>query len=284
MMKQSARFVLTIIGLFLAGSLPALFQGLYIDVANYLTQMGQIALQLLHPGRMTYIYEGKAYPLFPALFQPYLYSMELFFTALFLALVASSAAIYVTVFLPEKVRRVVSFLAFIGESLPDIFIIVMFQLAVIWIYQRTGVLVMNMTQAFDTHIFVLPVLCMFILPACFLYHMMVLSVKNERQRDYVDLARGKGLNPRQILLRHIFRNAAANLASYSKSLVWTLLSSLVVTEFMFGINGGLTMFIYTHPTPLVFTVSLLLIFIPLYVLFTVVSVLIRQLTGIKVAI
>lgn len=277
--RQSTKFFLAVIGIFLVGCFPAFFQGLRISFPNYLNQMGYVITQLLCPERMEYAYEGKSYFLFPDILSPYFYSLQIFFGAFFLALLVSTVGIFITFYLPRWLRKIVAAMSFIGESTPDIFIIVVFQLIVLWFYQKTGVLVMNIAQASNTHIILMPILCLFILPTCFLYHMMVLAVKEELEMDYVDVAKSKGLNSHQILFRHILRNIMASLATYSKTLIWMLLSNLVITEFMFDINGGLTMFIYHHPTPLVFTVSLFLIFIPLFLLYVIVSALIQKLTG-----
>lgn len=276
--KQSVRLIATLIGILFVGCLPALFRGLNLSFSNYFGQMGDVLVQVLHPGQIGFQYEGRMYPLFPEILNPYFYSMKIFFAALIFSFLLALAGTYITFFLPQWLRKTVLFLAFIGESLPDIFIMVVFQMIVILIYQKTGMLLLNISEGFDQQIFFLPVLCLSILPACFFYRMMMVTVGEQMDMDYITVAKSKGLGGCQLLFKHILRNIAVPVLSYSKTVVWMLLSNLVILEFVFGMHGLMT-FIYNNPTPLVFTISLFLIFVPFYILYTFFSVLIRKLTG-----
>lgn len=281
--KQSLRFVLTMLFLVFVGCLPSLFQGIHINLSSYISQIENIFSQLLHPRHLVYPYQGMTLPLFPDILTPYLYSMKIFFSSLVFSFLIALIFTYLTCFLPKSVQKVILFFVFLGQSLPDIFVIVIFQVMMIVIFQTTGILLMNIAEGFNEQIYLLPVLCLSFLPTCFFYRMMMIAVKEELNTEYYYLAKSKGLTSDQILFKHILRNITLPLATYSKTIIWMLLSNLVILEYMFGMHG-MTLFINNHPTSLVLTISLFLIFIPIFVFNTVVTIFIRKVTGQKVVI
>lgn len=283
MIRQSIRLIATLIGILFVGCLPALFQGLHLNFANYIRQMGAVIAQFSHPSHIDYQYAGKVYSLFPDILNPYLYSLKIFLSALILAFLVAFAGTYITFFFPQWMRKAVMFITFIGESLPDIFIMVLLQLIVLLVYQKTGVLLMNISEGYDQQIYFLPIVCLAILPSCFFYRIMMITVSEQMDMDYIALAKSKGMASYQLLFRHILRNITIPVLSYSKTVIWMMLSNLVILEYIFGIHG-LMMFIKANPTPLIFTISLFLIFFPFYILYAFATFLIRKLTGRKVVV
>lgn len=273
-----------VISMLLAGCLPALFQGTALNFPAYLNAIGHLFLQLLHPQRLTYQgYGGIRLPVFPDIFTPYFYSMKIFFAAFLLSFLAALIAMFLTLLLPRRLRQILSFMIFLSESLPDIFFMVALQVLVITLFQRTGFLMMNIAEDYHSQIYALPILCLSVLPACFFYRIMMLTVNEELRKDYSELARSKGLTLRRILLIHIFRNLLIPILTDSKTIIWMMLSNLVVMEFLFGIHG-LTSFIDASPTPAILTIGLLLIGTPFFLLFTLLSFLIDHFTGQRVVI
>lgn len=281
--KQIIKLFVTLVGFLFVGCLPALFHGVSINLNRYLSQISQVLSLFFRPDQMEYSYYGKVYPLFPDILEPYYYSFKVLFVSLICSFIVALVAIIATFSFPHWLRQIILTITFILESLPDLFIIVMFQVTVIWLFQGTGVLIMNVAESSNTQIYLMPILCLSILPTCFYYKAMTIAVKEQLEMDYVDLAKSKGMQSYEILLGHVLRNIAVPTLSYSKTIVWISLSNLVILEYMFGMHG-LMKFIYDHPTPLVFTVSLFLIGIPLFGLYTLLSILIEKAIGKKVAI
>lgn len=280
-LKSGLRFFLTAIGIVFVGSVPSLFGDMSINISKYFTQLTEVFNQIVHPNQLVYIENSVSRPLFPKLFGPYLYSMEVFFSAFFVSLILALLLTYITFFLPLKIRRVIKFLTFIGESLPDIFIIIIFQLIVVWIYTKTHFLVVNTAGVWGNHIFLMPVICLCILPTFLLYRIIILSYEEEFEKDYIELAKSKGLHQHSILLRHVLRNVLVTVFFHSKTVIWVMISNLLIFEFLFNITG-ITLFMYDHPVPVIFTVSLLLIFLPVFILFTFGQLVIQKMTGQKV--
>jgi peptide/nickel transport system permease protein len=63
------------------------------------------------------------------------------------------------------------------------------------------------------------------------------SIETELARDHVFTARGRGLPPRHIIWRHVFRNALAPITTVAGITVAGMLAGAIVAEQAFGING-----------------------------------------------
>jgi ABC-type dipeptide/oligopeptide/nickel transport system permease component len=273
--KQGIKFVLTSLTFILIGCLPGLFQGVHVDLMNYVDLVKRVTMHLFHP---TYVDGELTRPLFPNILAPYFYSMKILFGGLILSLIWAFLGLFLTFFLPKKAKQVIHFIAFLGESLPDILVISIFEIIVIWIYERTGLLVMNLSQSMEDIPYILPILCLSFIPACFFYRMMLVNLKEQLEMDYIEMAKSKGLRPSAILSRHILRNMAAPLLSYSRTIVWMMLSNLVIFEYIFS-SAGITRFMYTYHTSLVFTIGMFLIYVPFFIFYVLLSIVLKQITG-----
>lgn len=63
------------------------------------------------------------------------------------------------------------------------------------------------------------------------------AIREERAREHVDTARGRGLPERHVVRRHVFRNAMIPITTVSGLTVASLLAGTVVVESAFGLNG-----------------------------------------------
>ena len=282
--KSGFKFVLTLMIILLAGSLPGLFKGISIDLSGYFHEIRTVLTALVHPSEWVYQpQQGVSHPIFPELWGEYFYSIKILFGSIFLALVTSLLFAFLTFFLPKGLRKVVNFIVFIGESLPDLFIIIMVQLFIIWFYQRTHILLARIAGIGDHYIYGLPIICLAILPTFLFYRVIILSFEEELDKDYIDLARSKGLRLPSVLIRHVVRNLLTGIFFHSKTIIWMMLSNLLIFEYLFNIRG-ITMFMYEHPVPLVFTICMSLVFLPIFIFFILIQLLIQWLTGHKVVV
>lgn len=266
--KLTIQFLVSGIGIILIGALPQLFgrTGDYINPAGYVESVKRIVDNLLHLNEMTYNVRGTLRPLFPTIFEPFLMSMTLLVGALLLAVIVSSILTYLTMLMHKKGIEIVKFMIFIFESIPDILIIISLQVLVIFIFKQTGILVFSIASMPGEKAIALPLLTLSILPMVQLYKLMILIFEEELEKQYVEMAKGKGLRNSAILLIHIFRNAGISIFHHSKSILWFMLSNLFVLEYLFNIYG-ITQFMIEYLTPEIFTVGLFMFFIPLYFLY-----------------
>lgn len=277
--RLSLKFLLTVVGLFLIGSLPALFQGIHVNFLSYVRSLVSVLDQIIHPGTIEYMQKSGSYPLFPQIFEPWFRSMNVYFLSFCLAFLLALIVACLTMLLPRKIVKMIKSVIFVLESLPDVLIISLLIIGVIWIYQKMGILVANIASYGDENkVILLPVIVMTVLPAIMLYRTMILDFEEETKKPYYELAQSKGLSRQAILFVHIFRNAVIRIFLDSKYVLWFMLSNLLITEYIFNLYG-LTNFMMDHPTPLIFTVGLFLLFVPIFVFLTVGQFIIEKVTA-----
>ncbi|GAA0606095.1 ABC transporter permease subunit [Virgibacillus siamensis] len=268
------KFVLTAIGILLVGALPALFQGIRLDFSNYFSSIAGIFAGILNPEEMTYRILNNEYPLFPRIFEVWAYSMTLLFIAFFIALGIALILTFFTVKLPKKIKEKVKFVLFATESIPDILVVALFIFFVITIYQQTGILFFNVA-VYDENIYVLPITALTILPTVLLFRAMVLEFEEEEGKQYVDVARSKGIKAQKLMVSHILRNTLISIFQNAKYILWFMLSNLLVIEYAFNLHGILD-FMFMRYSPEVLTVGLFLIFSVIFFVLSVFQVIIEK--------
>ena len=164
------------------------------------------------------------------------YSLEILFLALLVAVVLALSFTVITMLFKERARQRIKTLFFFLESLPDILVILLIQLLVIFVHRHTGVF-MRIASTGGEKIYLLPVFCLMILPMVQLYRLSMLTFEAEERKLYVELARSLGFNKVIILLLHILRNAIISIFFQSKKTMWFMLSNLFILERMFNMPG-----------------------------------------------
>lgn len=293
--KSALQFLLTSIGIFLIGSLPYLFfnmksqldvlkmiernelnntlflsDNIVMNYSAYFSHILDTVVLIFSGDSIQYYASGGDWPLFPKFFEAYIQSMQYLVASLFIALLAAILLTIFTMLLPAHKRSLPKAVLFVLESLPDIFIILITQITIIWIYQKTEILLFNITSGFGENAVLLPVLVLSLLPALYIYKYLLLSFEDEEKLLYVELARGKGLNRSRILLIHIFRNSIFTLFNHFKGIFLFALANLLMLEIIFDIKGFMT-FIFENGvlnTEIV-TIGLFMVFLPSFFFFTI---------------
>lgn len=177
-----------------------------------------------------------------------------------IAFVLAFIASYVTMLLPRKVREKITLTLNMLESIPDVLLIGAFTALVLAIYDQTGTRLFHIVASRDVRIYAMPIMVLSILPALFFYRIMIYDFEEEWSKSYIDLAKVKGLSTSEMLFRHIFRNAIISFFLHSKSILWFMLSNLLLVEYVFNLSG-LMYFMFENHTAEILTVGLLLIFV-----------------------
>lgn len=276
--RLTLKFVLSVAGIILIGAFPDLFSGVQLDFSGYFLSLESLFSSIIHPNGLDYIISGVKRPLFPKILEPWSYSIILLFSAFFIAFAVSLATTYFTMLLSEKTRDKIKFVLFSLESVPDVLIIEIFTLIVIGLYKETGFLFLNIATYGAAKAYTLPIIVLAVLPTILLYRTMILGFEEETNQPYVDLARSKGLGIHHLLVSHIFRNALIHIFQHSKFTIWFMLSNLLVVEYIFNIHG-LLYFMFMQNSAEVFTIGLFLLFLPIFVLFSIGQVFIERIIG-----
>jgi peptide/nickel transport system permease protein len=140
--------------------------------------------------------------------------------------------------------------SFIGLATPVFWLALMFQVAVVYVYQWTGhrLFPISNLNSIDpgtgfsfvvdrAHHLVLPVMVLMIASIATYSRYMRASMLEVVNADYVRTARAKGLSEKQVTMKHAFRNALIPLVTLVALNFGALLAGAVVTETVFALDG-----------------------------------------------
>ncbi|MHC2834942.1 ABC transporter permease subunit [Bacillus sp. F9_6S_D1_P_5] len=264
-MEVTVQFIISILGIICLGALPKLFYGFELHASQYIQSLKEVFVNLMDISNLQYV-RGKF--LFPQLFVHYKETIIIFLAAFFISLFVAFCIVYVIMSSSPRIQhRIKSFLIFL-ESIPDILLILVSQILVVWFFKQTGFLPFQIASIGGESIRGLPIFCLSIPTTILFVKMLVLRFENELEKDYVLFAKAKGLNRFHILNRHVLRNVLLSTLFFAKTNIFFMLSNLYIIEWIFN-TGGIFMFLksYEGIRIEVFIVSVLLIYIPIFILF-----------------
>ncbi|QWI71095.1 ABC transporter permease subunit [Bacillus mycoides] len=264
-MEVTIQFIISILGIICLGALPKLFYGFELHVSEYIKSLKEVFANLMDLSNLQYVRDKF---LFPQLFVHYKETIVIFLVAFFISLFVAFCIVYMIMSSSPRIQhRIKSFLIFL-ESIPDILLILVSQILVIWFFKQTGFLPFQIASIGGESIRGLPIFCLSIPTTIMFVKMLVLRFENELEKDYVLFAKAKGLNRFHILNRHILRNVLLSTLFFAKTNIFFMLSNLYIIEWIFN-TGGIFMFLksYEGIRVEVFIVSVLLIYIPIVILF-----------------
>ncbi|CAM4035479.1 peptide ABC transporter permease [Bacillus luti] len=264
-MEVTIQFIISILGIICLGALPKLFYGFELNASKYIKSLKEVFANLMDISNLQYVRDKF---LFPQLFVHYKETIVIFLAAFFISLFVAFCIVYMIMSSSPRIQhRIKSFLIFL-ESIPDILLILGSQILVIWFFKQTGFLPFQIASIGGESIRGLPIFCLSIPTTIMFVKMLVLRFENELEKDYVLFAKAKGLDRFHILNRHILRNVLLSTLFFAKTNVFFMLSNLYIIEWIFN-TGGIFMFLksYEGIRIEVFIVSVLLIYIPIFILF-----------------
>jgi ABC-type dipeptide/oligopeptide/nickel transport system permease component len=275
MMQTSFHFLTVVLGLFLLSGINSLLNydtELVLTLGIYAEQLKQTLIDLLDPSSL-YIYWGdgdKQYPITTVFSTTYGYSFSVILVAFFIAVLLSVMFSYLTMLVPRWVHKTIMKMMNLLDAFPDVFIVVLFQLFIIWLFKRTDILLFNIYAFGEERIYFLPVLCLSILPIVFLMKQFLFQLKEEEGKPYVEFSFAKGFRKSYTLWVHLFRNVWVHFFLHLKPIFLFMLSNLLVIEILFNINGFMTALLRTSTTsPAAFFLGMLLVFVPFFFIFTI---------------
>jgi peptide/nickel transport system permease protein len=117
-----------------------------------------------------------------------------------------------------------------------------------------------------------------LLPTLFFYKVSLHMTMEEYEKPYAEFAISKGVRPNLLFLTHIFRNAVIGITSHSKAIIWLMLSNLIILERIFNIYG-LTKYILNYKQIEIITFSLIMFYIPIFLILLISKLVIQRSTG-----
>ena len=184
------QFILSCIGIVFIGALPVLTKGLnsgMLDWSGYIHSLSTIINGLFHPDQLKYFtvtpFSSIERPLFPTLLNPVLYSLTILFSSLVVATIGALLFTIFTLLIPVRIRQGVKMTLNILESIPDILVIILAQFFVIFFFQKTGVLLVDVAALTGQKVYFLPIICLAILPTIQLYRLSMLTFEDEEREE-----------------------------------------------------------------------------------------------------
>lgn len=241
-MEVTIQFIISILGIICLGALPKLFYGFEPHVSEYIKSLKEVFANLMDLSNLQYVRDKF---LFPQLFVHYKETIVIFLVAFFISLFVAFCIVYMIMSSSPRIQhRIKSFLIFL-ESIPDILLILVSQILVIWFFKQTGFLPFQIASIGGESIRGLPIFCLSIPTTIMFVKMLVLRFENELEKDYVLFAKAKGLNRFHILNRHILRNVLLSTLFFAKTNIFFMLSNLYIIEWIFN-TGGIFMFLKSY--------------------------------------
>ncbi|WP_406687797.1 ABC transporter permease subunit [Rossellomorea vietnamensis] len=281
-LRTPLHFLIVFIGLFLLSGISALLDydtELVINMGAYGLRLWDTILELTSPSSIVVLWGAgdKKYGMFEIFSSTYPYSFTILFISFLAAIMISVVASYLMMLMPRKLYRASEKVVNVLDGIPDVFLVVLFQLFIIWLFKRTDVLLFDIYTTGEEKIYTLPVICLSFLPVVFLVKQFIYQLKEEEGKPYVEFSYSKGFKKSYTIWFHVFRNVWIHFFLHLKPIFLLMLSNLLVIEILFNIKGFMTVLLRTATSSSpAFFIGMLLIFVPFYIVFTIGSLLLKK--------
>jgi len=264
--KLGSLFLQCIIGvevLILIAAFPVLFANLTIHLKEYFHAILELNVKVFTLGDFLTA-DGKN-SLFPFIFDRYFESMKILGLGIVTACLIAFLITYLSLIVFRKRLKAIKYLLELLESIPDLMIILLLQMVVILIYQKTGIKLAQVVSVREKAL-LLPVISVSIPISFYITKVFIHYIEEELEKQYITLAKAKGLTFPYILNLHVLRNIADGMFGTSKTIFWSMLSTLLVVDYLFNMNGLLRVML-TGMDP--FIIGCILIFVPFFILYRI---------------
>ncbi|MDM5318321.1 ABC transporter permease subunit [Fictibacillus sp. b24] len=272
--------ILSVIGIILLGAVPFMFTGMTFNTSGYLNGIAELFKTMISPGEIMYFTQSGPYPLFPNMWGIYGYSLTILFSAFFIALLVALVFALIIFMLPSRLKDKIRVFSFVFESIPDVLIAIGIQFFIIWFFKKTNILLFQIVTLYDQKTYAIPIFCLTVLPTLLILRILLFNMEEELKKQYIDTAKSKGIGGFRILWRHVLPNTLLSVFHQSRNILWFMLSNLLMVEYLFNIYG-ITTLVREMGNPAIFTISMLLLFIPMFLFFTVLRMITYKWVGEK---
>lgn len=262
------QYIIGVLIFIVIGSLPVFLRDLSFDTEGYFHSVRELAVKIFTLSNLTY--DGQ-HEMLPAVMDRFFYSMKTLGMALFTASAMAFLLSYVIVlFFEKKKDYILSFIEII-RSVPDVLWMFLLQAAVIWVLKTFGVKFVQTTSlGSDNQAVLLPLISLSLPVFLFLTQVIVLKIFEELDKQYITFAKAKGLSDLYMLNIHVVRNISQDLLGHLKTVIWMMLSTLVMVEYIFNLDG-LMLFNIKHISVELFVFSCLLFFTPFFIIYRIID-------------
>jgi peptide/nickel transport system permease protein len=230
----------SVAGLLFFMTFPRLFtfrepesEHLGVNLLSFLKVIGDTAMQFSKPSSWQFFQSWNT----ETVIDRYTYSLELIFFSLLFTIFIGSVIAYLFMNLSFKQRfRVKNVLNFF-EGIPDLLVIFMMQMFLFMLYREFNVRLVTMYGLAGKEPIIFPMIINSLLPSLFFAQYLIKVMEEEYEKHYILLGQAKGLSKLHLLFSHLTRNIVPVVSIHFKTIIFMVLTNLVLVEHMFVLDG-----------------------------------------------
>jgi peptide/nickel transport system permease protein len=169
--------------------------------------------------------------------EKYFYTMTILSVSLLVVILIGMFAATTIMLMPLSFRKRLSGFIDFTTTAPDLLIVFLLQYLVIFLYKTFHIKLFQLYEGNYTEPYFMPIVIVSFVPTIFLVQFLLREFANEEQQDYVLFAIAKGTPLKTLYTKHIIRNIIPLLLIHLRTVIWFLLSSIIVVEYLFNIHG-----------------------------------------------
>lgn len=217
-------------------SIPRLFyvdgNRLHYGPEFFLQSLGDVSQQILNFNAAPIINKW----LTTSIADRYMYTLDILGLSLLAMIIGGMMLAGIFIMTPKKLQSKVKDFINFSEAVPDLLIIFVLQYVVLYLYKETGIKLFRLYGLSEKSYF-MPVVAVSLLPSFFMAQFLIKLSEEEWEKDYVIFAKSKGLHNLTIYFKHILRNIFPFAVIQLRTLIWVLLSNIVLIEYIFAMQG-----------------------------------------------
>lgn len=167
----------------------------------------------------------------------YFYTMTILSVSLFIVILIGMFVATTIMLMPLSFRKRLGGFIDFTTTAPDLLIVFLLQYLVIFLFKTFHIKLFQLYGGNYTEPYIMPIVIVSFVPTIFLVQFLLKEFANEEQQDYVLFAIAKGTPLKTIYTKHIIRNIIPLLLIHLRIIIWFLLSSIIVVEYLFNIHG-----------------------------------------------
>ncbi len=210
-------------------------QSLYLSVKNTL----RIITRVLSFGNEESLHRQE---LIQVLFPAFGRTLSLAATSMVLALLLGGISGVREAFGRRHLPGLASTGTLVAASMPDVAVAI----SGIWLYLAVARFFPELSNRLALRQFTIPMIVLAVLPGTYVSRICTISLRREMDREYVQLARAKGLNRAQILRYELMPVIVSTVIDTIPGLTAMMLTNLIVIEYMFAYKGIINYLLLFH--------------------------------------
>lgn len=235
-------FLTSVAGLLFFMTFPRLFtyrgngsgsEHLGIKLASFLKALKETSMQFFKPDSWKFFESWNT----ETVIDRYTYSLEVIFVSLLFTVFVGGLIAFIFMNLPYKQRSRVKNILNFFEGMPDLLIIFMIQMFLFTIYREFQIRLVTMYGLAGNEPLIFPMLINSLLPSLFFAQYLIKVMEEEFEKHYILLGQAKGLSKMQLILFHLTRNIVPVISIHFKTIIFLVLTNLVLVEHMFILDG-----------------------------------------------